>query len=62
MPDEFSRYYTDLLDGSYDCVDRLVLNGYFRLAYSPGGFRTWWRNLHHGSDADADRQSFALVA
>lgn len=54
MPDEFSRYYADLLDGSYDCVDRIVLNGYFRLAYSPGGFRTWWRNLHQGSDADLD--------
>jgi hypothetical protein len=54
MPDEFSRYYAALLDGSYDCVDRIVLNGYFHLAYSPGGFRTWWRNLHQGSDADLD--------
>jgi hypothetical protein len=27
MPsDELSTYYSDLLDGSYDCVDRTVLN------------------------------------
>jgi hypothetical protein len=24
--DEFTNYYTDLLDGSYDCVDRFVSN------------------------------------
>jgi hypothetical protein len=62
MPDEFSRYYADYLDGSYDCVDRIVLNGYFRLAYSPGGFRTWWRNLHQGSDADLDNAHLMRLA
>ena len=41
--DEFTNYYTDLLDGSYDCVDRFVLNANFGLCYSPGGFRSWWR-------------------
>jgi hypothetical protein len=25
-PDEFSTYCADLLEGSYDCVDRIVLN------------------------------------
>jgi hypothetical protein len=25
MVDELSTYYADLLDGSYDCVDRIVL-------------------------------------
>ncbi len=39
--DEFSEYYSDYLDGTYDCADRIVLNGYFRLGCSPGGFRTW---------------------
>jgi len=62
MSDEFSRYYTALLDGSYDCVDRIVLNGYFRLGYSPGGFRTWWRNLHQGSDADLDNAHLMRMA
>ena len=29
----------DLLTGSYDCVDRIVLNAYFRMGHDPGGFR-----------------------
>jgi hypothetical protein len=29
--------------GSYDCVDRIVLNAFFPLGHNPGGFRTWWR-------------------
>ena len=62
MSDEFSRYYADLLHGTYDCVDRIVLNGYFRLGYSPGGFRTWWRNLHQGSDADLDNAHLMRMA
>ena len=48
-----SGHYSDLLDGSYDCVDRIVLNDYFRLAYSAGGFRRWWRRLHGGSNGGA---------
>jgi hypothetical protein len=51
--DEFSEYYSDYLDGTYDCADRIVLNGYFRLGCSPGGFRTWWRCLE-GSDEKLD--------
>jgi hypothetical protein len=51
--DEFSEYYSDYLDGIYDCADRIVLNGYFRLGCSPGGFRTWWRCLE-GSDEKLD--------
>jgi len=50
MLDEFSDYYADYLDGTYDCVDRIVLNGYFRLGQSAGGFRTWWRRLRGGDD------------
>jgi hypothetical protein len=42
MVDELSTYYADLLDGSYDCVDHIVLNAYNTLCYSPGGFRAWW--------------------
>jgi hypothetical protein len=29
MADGLSDLYQDLLSGSYDCVDRIVLNGYF---------------------------------
>jgi hypothetical protein len=41
--------YQDLLSGSCDCVDRIVLNAYFRMGHDPGGFRVWWRALT-GSD------------
>jgi hypothetical protein len=38
MADGFSARYGDLLYGSYDCVDRIVLNAYHTLGYNPGGF------------------------
>ena len=47
--DGLSTRYQELLSGSYDCVDRIVLNAYFRMGHSPGGFRAWWRALT-GSD------------
>jgi len=53
MPDQFSQSCQPYLAGTYDCVDRIVLNAYFLLAQSAGGFRTWWRRLR-GSDADLD--------
>jgi len=52
-PDELSRYYAELLEGSYDCVDRIVVNAYFPMGQTGGGLRTWWRQLR-GSDADLD--------
>jgi hypothetical protein len=45
MADGLSARYQDLLTGSYDCVDRIVLNGYFRPGHNAGGFRIWWQNL-----------------
>jgi len=50
MTDQFTEYYTDLLDGTYDCVDRIVINAYNPLLHSGGGFRTWWRMLHGNDD------------
>jgi hypothetical protein len=49
MTDGLSTLYRDLLGGSYDCVDRIVLNADFRMGHDPGGFRVWWRALT-GSD------------
>jgi ABC-type multidrug transport system fused ATPase/permease subunit len=49
MTDGLSTLYQDLLGGSYDCVDRIVLNAYFRMGHDPGGFRVRWRALT-GSD------------
>jgi hypothetical protein len=51
--DAFAEAYASLLDGTYDCVDRIVLNGYFLFIQSPGGFRTWWRQLY-GHDDNLD--------
>ena len=53
MADDFAERYGDLLAGSYDCVDRVVLNAFFPVGHNPGGFRCWWRRLH-GSDDQLD--------
>jgi hypothetical protein len=54
VTDGFAERYGDLLTGSYDCVDRIVLNAYFSVGHNPGGFRCWWRRLHGGSDEKLD--------
>jgi hypothetical protein len=36
MIDELSQRYEGMLSGSYDCVDRIVLNAYFSLGHNPG--------------------------
>jgi hypothetical protein len=55
VADDFAARYAELLlTGSYDCADRIVLNAYYPLGHNPGGFRTWWRRLIGGSDAEAD--------
>jgi hypothetical protein len=54
VADDFTERYRDLLTGSYDCVDRVVLNAYFPLGHNPGGFRVWWRRWHGDSDAELD--------
>lgn len=59
--DDFSAYHNELLDGRYDCVDRIVLNGYFPLGQQGGGFRTWWRALS-GSDETLDQDHLQRLA
>jgi hypothetical protein len=54
VADDFTERYRDLLTGSYDCVDRIVLNAYYPLGHNPGGFRVWWRRWHGDSDAELD--------
>ena len=53
MADDFSARYGDLITGSYDCVDRVVLNAWYPMGVNPGGLRCWWRRLH-GSDDQLD--------
>jgi hypothetical protein len=61
MADALSKRYADLLTGSYDCVDRIVLNAYFRMGHHPGGFRVWWRALT-GSDETLDNTHLMRLA
>ena len=61
MVDEFGERYGDLLTGSYDCVDRIVLNAY-SLGNNPGGFRVWWRRLHEDSDELLDNNHLMRFA
>ena len=62
MADDFSARYGDLLTGSYDCVDRIVLNAYYPMGHAPGGFRVWWRRLHNGSDEQLDDNHLMRMA
>jgi hypothetical protein len=59
--DDFSAYHDELLEGRYDCVDRIVLNGYFPLGQQGGAFRTWWRRLT-GSDETLDQAHLQRLA
>lgn len=61
MSDQLTETYADLLEGSYDCPDRIVLNAYFGMGHSAGGFRSWWRQLH-GSDENLDKSHLVRIA
>ena len=61
MADGLSDLYHDLLTGSYDCVDRIILNAYFRMGHSPGGFHVWWQALT-GSDDTLDNTHLMRMA
>ena len=59
--DDLSDYSQELLEGRYDCPDRIVLNGYFSLGQQGGGFRYWWRQLT-GSDQTLDQEHLLRMA
>jgi hypothetical protein len=59
--DEFSRYYAELLQGTYDCVDRVVLNAFYPLGQTGGGVRSWWRRLY-GDDSNLDDEHLREMA
>src|SRR5271167_4316413 len=42
-------------------VDRIILNAYFRMGHSPGGFHVWWRALT-GSDDTLDNTHLMRLA
>jgi hypothetical protein len=59
--DAFSTAYAEFLQDQYDCVDRIILNAYFQMGCSPGGFRTWWRALY-GNDDNLDNNHLMRLA
>jgi hypothetical protein len=59
--DDFTQYHHELLEGVYDCIDRIVVNGYFPLGQEGGGLRTWWKKLT-GSDASLDTTHLKRMA
>src|SRR5437773_9260352 len=61
MADPLSDHYQELMEGRYDCVDRIVLNAYFGMAHSPGGFPICWRRLY-GSDDRLDNAHLMRLA
>jgi len=61
MADQLSDLYAEFLKGHYDCVDRVVLNAYFGMGQTPGGFRVWWRELY-GSDENLDDNHLMRMA
>jgi hypothetical protein len=62
VADQLTERYRDLLQGNYDCVDRIVLNAYNSLCHSAGGFRQWWRRLMNGSDEQLDNAHLMRMA
>ena len=62
MTDLFRDRCRGLQTGSYDCTDPIVLNAYFSLAQSPGGFRVSWRRWHGDSDEQLDNAHLMRLA
>lgn len=61
LEDVFAEHYENEIEGTYDCPDRIVLNAYFSMGCSGGGFRLWWRQLH-GSDANLNDNALIRMA
>lgn len=61
MSDQLTEAYAELIEGSYECPDRIVLNAYFRRGHSPAGFRSWWRRMQ-GSDDNLDKTHLIRMA
>ena len=59
---QFSEHYNDLLEGQYDCIDRIVLNAYYPKLLNGGGLRDWWRLLHGGDDSGLNTSSLMNMA
>ena len=55
IPDDLSTYVADWLCGTYDCVDRISVRGYFPLGQTSGGLLTWWNQLFPNTELSETR-------
>lgn len=46
--DDLIEHYSPVLEGSYDCIDRLTINAYNSLLHTAAGLRYWFRKLEGG--------------
>lgn len=53
--DDLTRDLSGLLEGHYDCLDRITLNGFFPLGSTSGGLLTWWNVLTGGQSLDEEK-------
>lgn len=61
--DDFVKAHAHLLAGSYDCLDRIVLNGYFLPGQNGGGMRQWWeRRAANAQEEQFSAHGLALRA
>ena len=58
--DDFTRDNVALLEGRYDAMDRITLNGFYPMGCTSGGLLTWWNRLRPGVTLDGKQlQAFA---
>ena len=53
--DDLTRDLSEMLEGHYDCMDRITLNGFFPLGSTSGGLLTWWNALAKGETLDEEK-------
>ena len=59
--DDLSSYLAELLEGSYDCMDRITINAFYPMGQTGGGIRSWWREWK-GSDQGLSDAGMKAVA
>ena len=59
--DSLTNHYKPLLEGTYNCIDRIVLNAYCPMLLVPGGLRNWYRKIK-GDDQDLSTSSLMRFA
>jgi hypothetical protein len=53
--DDLTHELSGLLEGHYDCMDRITLNGFFRMGSTSGGLLKWWNALTGGEPLTEDK-------